>query len=178
MRSVLVSFSLYSSLPIVLSLAYTLTPENQSLLASSHASILRPSEPSKNLVHLVKQGTPAISDRRTSPLIHIHLPFPIQELLRVLAYERTPSRSRTNPHRINIRIHIHFPLPIQESLRLLHTDAAASRLRPIIAFFFIYCSGSLCFIQSNVLVSSHRSLPSDAISDKISNKPHVFKSRS
>ena len=55
---------------------YTLTPENQSLLASSHASILRPSEPSKNLVHLVKQGTPAISDRRTSPLIIFKAPNP------------------------------------------------------------------------------------------------------
>ena len=63
-------FIFLASHSLVLSFeSYTLTPENQSLLASSHASILRPSEPSKNLVHLVKQGTPAISDRRTSPLI-------------------------------------------------------------------------------------------------------------
>jgi hypothetical protein len=46
---------------------YTLTPENLPLLANSHASIPRPSELSRNLVHLVKQLSPAISDCRTHP---------------------------------------------------------------------------------------------------------------
>ena len=47
----------------------------------------------------------------------------------------TPSHSRTNPHRINIRIHIHLPLPIQESLCSLHTDAAASCLLKGVRYF-------------------------------------------
>jgi hypothetical protein len=77
--SVLVSFSLYSSLSVDLVLSfepYTLTPENLSSLASSHASTLRPSELSKNLVHSIKQRNPSnLRLLALAPDIHILLEF-------------------------------------------------------------------------------------------------------